>query len=73
MSKISEALDLTEQLLDGTEHVLNMLELLGVAFYNDHNNCKDCEISSVYIVDRFIEREIKPKLEELCDIIESFQ
>lgn len=72
MNKIQSALALVEDLLIETEHLINMLEVLGVGFYNDHNDCKDCEVSSVYIMTKFIEQAIQPKLEEICDIIESF-
>ena len=32
MSKMQTALDLVEELLDGTEHIKNLLEVLGVGW-----------------------------------------
>ena len=73
MSKIQNALDLVENLLDGTEHIKNLLEVLGVGFYNDHNDCKDCEVSCVFILSKYIELVQQQQLETLCDLLEEMK
>ncbi|MBR5317739.1 MAG: hypothetical protein IKU39_07585 [Lachnospiraceae bacterium] len=73
MSKIQEALDLVENLLDGTEHIKNTIELLGVGYYNDHNDCKDCEVSSLYILGQYIELVQEEQLMKLCDLLEEMK
>lgn len=73
MSKIQEALDLVENLLDGTEHIKNTIELLGVGYYNDHNDCKDCEVSSLYILGQYIELVQEEQLIKLCDLLEEMK
>ena len=73
MSKLQTALDLVEELLEGTEHILNLLEVLGEGFYHDHNSCKECEISSLFILGKFIELVQHQKLEKLCDILEEIK
>lgn len=73
MSKLQAALDLVENLLDGTEHIINLLEVLGEGFYNDHNDCKDCEVSSTVILGKYIELVQKQQLETLCDILEEMK
>lgn len=73
MSKMQTALDLVEDLLDGTEHIKNLLEVLGVGFYNDHNDCKDCEVSAVFILGKYIELVQQLQLEKLCDLLEEMK
>lgn len=73
MSKIQDALDLVENLLDGTEHIKNTIELLGVGYYNDHNDCKDCEVSSLYILGQYIELVQEEQLMKLCDLLEEMK
>lgn len=73
MGKIQEALDLVENLLDGTEHIKNTIELLGVGYYNDHNDCKDCEVSSLYILGQYIELVQEEQLMKLCDLLEEMK
>lgn len=73
MSKIQEALDLVENLLDGTEHIKNTIEVLGVGYYNDHNDCKDCEVSSLYILGQYIELVQEEQLMKLCDLLEEMK
>ena len=73
MSKMQTALDLVEELLDGTEHIKNLLEVLGVGFYNDHNDCKDCEVSAVIVLSAYIELVQQIKLEKLCDLLEEMK
>ena len=73
MSKMQTALDLVEELLDGTEHIKNLLEVLGVGFYNDHNDCKDCEVSSLYILGQYIELVQEEQLIKLCDLLETMK
>ena len=73
MSKIQDALDLVEDLLIGVEHIKNTIELLGVGYYNDHNDCKDCEVSSLYILGQYIELVQEEQLIKLCDLLETMK
>lgn len=73
MSKIQDALDLVEDLLIGVEHIKNTIEVLGVGYYNDHNDCKDCEVSSLYILSQYIELVQEEQLIKLCDILETMK
>lgn len=68
-----DALDLVEKLLEGTEHIVNLLEILGIGFDNDHNGSKECEVSCIYILSRYIELEQQLQLEKLCDILEEIK
>lgn len=73
MSKLQAALDLVEDLLDGTEHIENLLEVLGVGFYNDRNSEKVCEVSSMFILSKYIELVQQQQLEKLCDLLEEMK
>lgn len=73
MSKIHDALDLVENLLIGVEHIKNTIEVLGVGYYNDHNDCKDCEVSSLYILGQYIELVQEEQLIKLCDLLETMK
>ena len=73
MSKIQDALDLVEDLLIGVEHIKNTIEVLGVGYYNDHNDCKDCEVSSLYILGQYIELVQEEQLIKLCDLLETMK
>ena len=73
MSKIQDTLDLVEDLLIGVEHIKNTIEVLGVGYYNDHNDCKDCEVSSLYILGQYIELVQEEQLIKLCDLLETMK
>lgn len=73
MSKIHDALDLVENLLIGVEYIKNTIEVLGEGFYNDHNDCKDCEVSSLYILGQYIELVQEEQLIKLCDLLETMK
>ena len=73
MSKIHDALDLVEDLLIGVEHIKNTIEVLGEGYNNDHNDRKDCEISSLYILGQYIELVQEEQLIKLCDILEAMK
>ena len=73
MSKLHRAFDLVEDLIEDTEHLINMLEVLEMGFYNDHNDCKDCEISSLFIISKYIELVQYRKLKDLCEILDGMR
>ena len=73
MTKIQEALDLTEQLLDGTEHLENVLEILGIGFLNSCNSDRQCEVSCLFIIGKYIELVQQQQLEKLCDLWEEMR
>lgn len=73
MSKLHRAFDLVEDLVEETEHLINLLEVLSVGFYNDHNDCKDCESSSLFIISKYIELVQYRKLKDLCEILDGMR
>ena len=71
--KIHRAADLVEDLIIEFEHIQNLLEVLSFGFDNDHNDCKECEISSIYILSKYIDTVPNPKLLSLSDLLESMK
>lgn len=54
-SELCRVLDLVENLQIEFEHIINLLEILGNGFLNDHNSTKECEVSSICMLSRYIE------------------
>jgi len=54
-SNICGALDIVDDLLVEIDHIKNFLEILAVGFENDHNSTKECEVSCIYILSRYID------------------
>ena len=56
------------RIIDWSRTDQNTVEVLGVGYYNDHNDCKDCEVSSLYILGQYIELVQEEQLVKLCDL-----